>query len=97
MRAVNDAMEESSSAIGALFKFASGLIAPEDDEGTVAVALRVVGGSTQDKVTPAHLFPLLPCRNSVRREEKRFVPRQLGDLISPLRDDRTAALEDDAS
>uniref|UniRef100_A0A8D2ZXA0 Triadin n=1 Tax=Scophthalmus maximus TaxID=52904 RepID=A0A8D2ZXA0_SCOMX len=33
MRAVNDAMEESSSAIGALFKFASGLIAPEDDEG----------------------------------------------------------------
>lgn len=35
MKAVNDAVEESSNMISVIFRFAANLIAPEEDEGTV--------------------------------------------------------------
>lgn len=33
MKAVNDAVEESTNVVSALLKFAANLIAPEEDEG----------------------------------------------------------------
>lgn len=35
VKAVNDAVEESSNMITGIFKFAANLIAPDDDEGSV--------------------------------------------------------------
>nr|XP_029137622.1 triadin-like [Labrus bergylta] len=41
MKAVNDAMDESTNVISAVFKFAANLIAPEEDEGTVIVHMEI--------------------------------------------------------
>nr|XP_040017071.1 triadin-like isoform X2 [Gasterosteus aculeatus aculeatus] len=35
LKAVNDAVEESTNAIGAVLKFVAGLVAPEDEEGNL--------------------------------------------------------------
>lgn len=35
LKAVNDAVEESTNMVSAIFRFAASLVAPEEDEGTM--------------------------------------------------------------
>uniref|UniRef100_A0A3B5BM48 Triadin n=1 Tax=Stegastes partitus TaxID=144197 RepID=A0A3B5BM48_9TELE len=93
MKAVNDAVEESSNVISMVFRFAANLIAPEEDEGTLRNSTRAEKKRKTQCIhetaccflcegntkvqSPFTHFLLSFFRKSICSEEKRFVLMQL--------------------